>query len=124
MRIFKTLEFEKWANKEKLSKFTLQETVSELERGLIGANLGGCIYKKRVHLRGSGKRGGARTLLAYISGEKAFFIYGFAKNTKANITKAELRALKDYGSILLNYTDVELSSALKARVLVEVKDYE
>ena len=35
-----------------------------MERGLIDANLGGGIIKKRVPLPGRGKRGSARTLVA------------------------------------------------------------
>ncbi|MCP3688954.1 MAG: type II toxin-antitoxin system RelE/ParE family toxin, partial [Gammaproteobacteria bacterium] len=33
-----------------------------------------------------GKSGGARTLLAYKVGGKAFFVYGFAKNVRGNVT--------------------------------------
>jgi hypothetical protein len=122
MRIFKALEFNKWSVKEKLSENALRDTVNEMNKGLIDANLGGNIYKKRIALHNDGKRGGARTILAYLSGKKAFFLYGFAKNAKANVTKTELKALKKYGNLLLNYNDAEISNALEAKVLVEIKN--
>ena len=65
-----------------------------MERGLIDADLGGHVMKKRIAVGGRGKSGGARTLLAYKSGDKAFFVYGFAKNALANVSADELRALK------------------------------
>jgi hypothetical protein len=48
---------------------------------------------KRVAIAGHGKSGGIRTLLAYKTGNKAFFVYGFAKNSRANINTEELKGL-------------------------------
>jgi hypothetical protein len=86
MRIFKNKAFTKWAEKEGLNDDALQIAVDEMERGLIDADLGGHLVKKRVAVGGRGKRGGVRTLLAYKSGDKAFFMYGFAKNARANVS--------------------------------------
>ena len=69
MRIFKNKAFTKWAEKEGLSDDALQIAVDEMERGLIDADLGGHVVKKRVAVGGRGKRGGVRTLLAYKSGD-------------------------------------------------------
>lgn len=80
MRIFKNKTFTRWARKEGLSDAALIQAVAEAEQGLIDVDLGGHVYKKRVALAGRGKSGGARTVLAYQVNEKAFFIYGFAKN--------------------------------------------
>ena len=44
MRIFKTKQFCKWAEKEGLDNDLLQKTISEMERGLNDADLGGHIY--------------------------------------------------------------------------------
>jgi hypothetical protein len=94
MRIFKTKTFMRWARKEGVTDELVRKAVREIEAGLIEVDLGSCLYKKRIALRGNGKRGGARTLLAYQVGAKAFFIYGFMKNEKDNISTAELRTLK------------------------------
>ncbi|ARU56429.1 hypothetical protein OLMES_2366 [Oleiphilus messinensis] len=39
-------------------------------------------------------------MLAYGIKDKAFFVYGFAKNKKSNIKDDELKALKLYASVL------------------------
>ena len=120
MRIFKIREFSKWAAQEGVTDNVLRQVVAEMERGLSGANLGGQVFKKRVALSGRGKSSGARTLLAYRIGSKAFFIYGFVKNVKANIRGDELKALKASAGILLGYNKEELSRAIKAGELIEV----
>ncbi|MBE0507926.1 MAG: type II toxin-antitoxin system RelE/ParE family toxin [Marinospirillum sp.] len=122
MRIFKNRVFSKWATKEGLDDSVLQAAVDEMERGLIDADLGGNVVKKRVAIAGQGKSGGVRTLLAYKIGNKAFFVYGFAKNARANISAYELKALKVLAKELLAYSDEALSEAIKHGALAEVKN--
>ncbi len=78
------------------------------------------MFKKRVAVGGRGKSGGFRTLLAYRAADKAFFVYGFAKNARANISNKELKALKMYANTLLSYSRVELNKAVKGGALIEV----
>jgi hypothetical protein len=92
-----------------------------MKHGLVDAELGGHVVKKRVALPGQGKRG-ARTLLAFNRGDKAFFIYGFAKNERANIGVKELKALKLLAREVLSYTNPILEKAIKAGELIEVED--
>lgn len=122
MQIFKAKAFNKWAVKEGLSDEALKLAVYEMERGLVDADLGGHVFKKRVSLAGRGKRGGVRTLLAYQVGAKAFFVYGFVKNAKANIKESELKGLKAYAAILLQYSDRALQIAVTKGALIEVID--
>lgn len=124
MRIFKTKWFNKWAEREKLSDEAIRNAVEELVAGLIDADLGGHVYKKRISLPGRGKRGGVRTLLAFKIEERAIFMYGFPKNERTNITADELRALKAYAKELLGYSEAALEKAVKAKVLIEVKNDE
>lgn len=124
MRIFKNKAFDKWAAKEGLNDDALRMAVTEIERGLIDADLGGYVIKKRVAIAGRGKSGGVRTLLAYRVVDKAFFVYGFAKNTRANISSDELKALKNLAKELLGYSDRELTKAIKHGVLIEVENDE
>ena len=120
MRVFKNKAFSKWAAREGLGDAQLQAAVWEIEDGLLDAELGGNVIKKRIALGSRGKSGGVRTLLVYRTQTKAFFVYGFAKNVRANIKQDELKALKRYASELLSYDDNALSKALKAGELVEV----
>jgi hypothetical protein len=50
----------------------LRVAVEETAAGLIDADLGGRVYKKRVPLPGRGKRGGARTLIGTDLGERCW----------------------------------------------------
>ena len=120
MRIFKNREFSQWAAREGVADGVLRKVVGEMERGLVGVNLGGQVFKKRVALSGRGNSSGARTLVAYRIGGKAFFIYGFAKNVKDNIKADELKGLKASTEMFLNYNNEELNQAVKVGVLSEV----
>jgi len=73
MHAFKTRWFQQWAIKEGLSDQALQSARSEIQSGLVDANLGGHIVKKRVALPGQGKRGSLRTLLAFQLDSRAIF---------------------------------------------------
>ena len=121
MRAFKTKEFARWARREGLGNSALARAVVEMERGLIDARLGGTVVKKRVALPGRGKRGSTRTLLAFEKGDKAFFIYGFAKNERANVGDRELQALKLLARELLGYSAQMLIEAIDAGELIEIE---
>jgi len=86
MRIFTTRAFNRLDVAGDLSEADLIAAVAEMNDGLWDASLGGQVYKKRVALAGRGKSSGARTLVAFKSKNRAFFIYGFAKNQRSNIT--------------------------------------
>jgi hypothetical protein len=108
-------------NREHLIDRDLSAAVQEMANGLIDADLGGHVMKKRVALQGQGKSAGARTLLAFKVGDKAFFIFGFAKNQQDNISPKELKALKAMAKQVLGYTPAQLNVALNAGEFIEVK---
>ncbi len=121
MQAFKTKAFARWADGEGLGDEALVAAVAEMQQGLIDARLGGQVVKKRVALPGRGKRGSTRTLVAFRQGDKAFFVYGFAKNQRGNINDKELRALKLLAKELLNYPAASLARAMKAGELIEIE---
>ena len=88
--------------------------------GLIDADLGGFLYKKRVARSGGGKSGGYRTLLSARMGDRYVFLHGFPKSDKANITQEERKALQFAGKAFLELTREGLSKALESGFLVEV----
>ena len=120
MRIFKSKQFKRWADKEKLTDAVLAQAIREIENGLIDANLGGHVFKKRISISGQGKSGGLRTLLAFKADNMSFFMFGFAKNEQDNINKDELKALKLMAKELLSYKMGELNKALLHGALLEV----
>ncbi len=120
MRIFKTRQFHIWAEAEGLTDEALRNAVQEIDHGLVDANLGGGLYKKRVATQSRGKSGSLRTLLAFKAENKAFFIYGFAKNKRANITDKEKKAMKLVAKELQSYSDAKLIEAINLELLKEV----
>ncbi len=122
MRIFKTKTFARWMRKEGLKDARLLNAIREMEDGQFDSNLGGNVYKKRIALPGRGKRGSVRTLIVFDSGDRAFFIFGFAKNERANIDVLELRALKLMAKTLLEKSNTKLKKDLEASVIVEVQN--
>jgi hypothetical protein len=121
MNVFATKWFGRWARRNSISDPSLCEAIMEMERGLIDADMGGSLYKKRVGAAGRGKSGSYRTLVAFKRAEKAFFIYGFEKKERANIDKKEEKALKALAEELLGYDKQRLRRALKARELRELE---
>ncbi|MGD9153512.1 MAG: type II toxin-antitoxin system RelE/ParE family toxin [Gammaproteobacteria bacterium] len=120
MRILKTKWFHQWAKKTKLLDSRLKQAVAEIQEGQYEANLGGFLYKKRIALDGKGKRGGARTIVAFKRGDKAFFVYGFAKNAKANIAAHEKDIYKNLAKVLLSYDNKQIGYAIENKELIEV----
>ena len=121
MRIFKTKWVHRWASKEGISDASLRAAVEEMRHGLVDADLGGHVFKKRVALPGRGKSGSVRTLLAFKRDHHVFFVYGFAKSVRANISDAELKALRRLAEELLSYGDTRINKALEAKELIEVE---
>jgi hypothetical protein len=119
-RVFKTRYFIRWMRKTVLNDEVLCAAVNEMAQGLIDADLGGGVVKKRVGISGRGKRGGARTLVATNKGNRWFFVYGFEKNDRANISDDELEALKDLAEQLLARTGHQLAAALNDGSLMEI----
>jgi hypothetical protein len=118
----KTRHFSRWAVKSGISDNTLAGAIKEIQAGLIDADLGGGIIKKRIALPGRGKRGSTRTLLATNKKDRWIFVFGFEKNERDNITTNELEALRFLSADLLRLSDKQVNEAIRHGALVEVKD--
>jgi hypothetical protein len=119
-RLFKTRQFANWMTKTELTDGLLLTAVREMEQGLIDAELGGGVVKKRIALKGKGKRGSTRTLIATNKHNRWFFIFGFEKNERANISDKELKYLKQLANSLLKSSDSDLLIALENKTLLEI----
>ena len=119
-RVFKTRHFARWARKAELADTGLCVAIAEMASGLIDADLGGGIFKKRVGIAGRGKRSGARTLVATNKGARWFFVFGFEKNERATITDAELEVLQDLAADLLSRASLQLEQAVSDGTLLEI----
>ena len=121
-RVFRTKTFTRWMRKTGLTDQALCTAVSEMSEGLIDADLGGSVLKKRISLPGQGKRGGARTLVATKMADRWFYLYGFSKNERVNISQDELRVLQEVAKDLLGFDERQLATALSSGEIVEICD--
>ena len=120
MRIFKNTWFTRYARKEDISDDELREAVNQLEAGQIAANLGGNVYKLRVARSGEGKSGGHRVIVLFRSGERTFYVYGFAKSERSNISEKELRKYKILAEKYFLMTVEQLEEMIKDGRLIEL----
>ena len=120
MRIFKTKWLVRFARQQRIEDRSLAEAIARASRGLVDADLGGGVIKQRVARPGQGRSGGHRLLIAYRAGERAVFLYGFAKNERDNIDPDELLTLREIGAGWLAATPREIDRALADDVLQEV----
>jgi len=120
MRIFKTKTFARWAAKADVSDGALLGAVAQMESGLIDADLGANLFKQRVALPGRGKSGSLRTIVATKFAGTLFFLYGFEKNERDNISDKELQLFKLVAEALLGLDATALDSALARGELKEL----
>jgi hypothetical protein len=121
MRVFKTRVFDRWAGKAGVTDAALLKAVADIERGLIDADLGSHLLKQRVALPGRGKSGSTRTLLATRFAGTLYFLFGFEKSDRDNITQRELGIYQGLASNLVALSNDQIEAALKANELIEVQ---
>jgi len=109
--VYKTKEFSKFARNADLGREELLEAAKAVASGQWDADLGGGVFKQRIARGGGGKSGGFRTIILFKVGGHSFFVHGFAKNKKANVTPKELKALKKLAAIFLGLDAEELEKA-------------
>jgi hypothetical protein len=118
--IYKTRAFCSLTKKEGMSDADLIQACDEIKRGLIDADLGGSLYKKRVASGNKGKRGGFRTLIGAVIDEKYFFLYAFAKNQRANISHQEKLALRELAQTFISFDSEEIDRLILSGELTTV----
>ena len=120
MRILKTKWFAHFAIKNRIPDQRLKTAIEEVESGIMDADLGGGLIKKRIAREGEGKSGGYRTIIAYRRQATAFFIFGFTKNRRDNIDDKELAILRDAARQYAKLTDSEITAAVLVGQFTEI----
>jgi hypothetical protein len=120
VQVYKLKAFARFQRREGITDKMLGKAVADAERGLVDADLGGGLIKQRAARPGQGKSGGYRTIVAYRRGERAVFLFGFAKSERANLDDDELAAWRRIGRSYLALDDELLDAAVAADELVEV----
>ncbi len=121
MRIFKNAWFGRFARREKIKDSVLKDAVARAKRGIIDAELGGGVIKQRLARPGQGKSGGYRSIVIFQKGERAFFVYGFAKSDRENIDPYELADFKKLAKEWFTFTDQKIEAMIKNQELTEVE---
>ena len=122
MRVYEVKVFARFQRRERIGDKTLAKAVRSAEQGLFDADLGGGLIKQRVARPGQGKSGGYRTVIAYRRGDRAVFLFGFAKSAKADLTPNELSDLAKIGARWFRADVDTIDEALADDRLMEV-DY-
>lgn len=118
--VFVVQAFGRFQRREKISGLMLCAALANAHNGLIDAALGGEVIKQRIARKGQGKSGGYRVLIAFRDGERAVFLYGFAKSERADVRPDQLAALKLYAQRWLGLDDAKVSTAVTDGELREV----
>lgn len=121
MKVYKTNLFNKWAKKEKLNDVVLIKMIEEMKEGLIDAQLGAGLVKKRIPKSGHGKRGSYRSLLAFKVDRRAILLIGYSKSETDNITHDEKEVFKELCKIYLSMNHRQIERMCKTKKLIEVK---
>jgi len=119
-RVVKSRPFSRFASHAAIEDRELCDAVHRAERGLIDADLGGGVIKQRLAREGQGKSGGFRSIVLFRRADKAFFVYGFAKNERDNIGWKELMAFRKLASLMLAYDERELGIAMSNNTIMEI----
>jgi len=99
----------------------LKDAIARVERGLIDAELGGGVIKQRVARPGQGRSGGYRSIIIFQKGERAFFVYGFAKSDRENIDPDEAADFKKLAKEWFTFSDQKIEAMIKDQELTEVE---
>ena len=117
-----TKAFARFAHRERMSDASLCEAVRRAEQGRVDADLGGSVIKQRVARPGQGRSGGYRVLIAYRARTRSVFLFGFAKNVRANVDDDELATLRDVAKGWLAADGIAIARAIEEGLIQEV-DY-
>jgi hypothetical protein len=120
-QVFVTKTFARWMRKSQVTDLDILGATEEMVQGLIDANLGGHLVKKRVALRGRGKSAGARTIVATKFEQRWIFLFGFEKNERSNTDANELKVLQELAASLLDLDQQAIASAVSAGQLFQLQ---
>ena len=126
MRVFVQKQFDRWAADSGLTETVLMQAAIEAFAGQVDGDLGGFLFKKRIARAGGGKSGGFRTILCFrkANSDRIFFLYGFPKNDKGNISAREEKNLKLVAKFLVDVNDAQLDALEEYGEMRELKGVE
>lgn len=118
--ILKTRAFSRLAAKFDIPDAALKKAVEEMRAGLIDANLGGNVYKKRVAVGNRGKSGGSRTIIATNLNDRWYFLHCYLKKNQADLSPADEEDFKALAHVLLSLSEAALRKVVLDGNLEEI----
>ena len=115
MRIFKTKWFVRFARRERIKDHALLDAAARAEKSLIDAT-----FEAPGRTRRGGTFRGLVQIIAYRAGDRAVFLYGFAKNERDNIGDEELATIKELAAGWLRADSVKLDVQVEEALAQEV----
>lgn len=120
LRIFKNKWFAKFAKKERISDKKLNGMIKDIENGMIDVDYGSGVIKQRLARSNRGKSAGYRCIILFHVKERAFFVYGFPKSERDNISQEDEIVFKNLSQQMFDFSDADIELMLESGVLIEV----
>ncbi|CAI2521111.1 type II toxin-antitoxin system RelE/ParE family toxin [Serratia proteamaculans] len=125
MDIFVTDDFDKFMRKNRIFDQKICVAAQEIMHDRHDGDLGGGVYKKRIPIN-QGKRGGARSVVAFKRGHHQYFVDGWLKNTvkqtgAKEISDDELETYRELAKDFLAMSPEIIQRAVDSGYLREVK---
>ncbi len=121
MILLKNRWFAKFARKKCIHDAQLRQAIREIEKGQIDVDYGGGVIKQRIARTNQGKSGGYRSIILYLQGSRAFFVYGFSKSERDNISELEKRDFKELAKITFALSETDLLKLIEMGAYQEVQ---
>ena len=124
--MFVQKQFDRWAADSGLTETVLMQAAIEAFAGQVDGDLGGFLFKKLIARAGGGKSVGFRTILCFrkANSDRIFFLHGFPKNDKGNISVREEKNLKLVAKFLVDVSDARLVALEEYGEMRELKGVE
>jgi hypothetical protein len=100
VKIYKNSWFDRFVRKNNIDDKDLIRSVERAKKGFIDADLGGFVIKQRIPRKGQSGSRGYRAIMLFKSDNKCFFVYGYSKNEKDNISRSEEKGFKELAELI------------------------
>ena len=121
MRTFKTEAFARFAGRGGIDDAALCEAMDRARSGMVDADPGGGVIRRRIARKGGGRAGGFRTAVPFRRGALAFFVHGFARSGKKNLRRDELETFRRLADECLALDRAGLAAARAVGATIEAR---
>ena len=121
MQVYKTKEFKKFANKEKIKDDLLREAIRLAQGGKFDSDLKGGIIVQRIKRKQQGKDAGYRVVIIFKHQDKSFFVDGYIRKEKNRLTDDEIEGYRKYAKDIRSLDEAGLQIAIRNGEIIKVE---